>query len=400
MTLPKQTTVSCTKYFTAVPTGCADVSQVQTNHGCLPGATPPKEQTQIVTLADLSSEKAKSGVEHRFTERRLVTETSQQQEQEAAILSTAPHSSSVPVVLPQHQHLRAENSSITKFRASGKEGINSPCLLQNMCDIFPDKDGDTLVHVAVLHNSLTAHLAEVIHSLGLQEQVNHLNHLQQTPLHLALLTGHHHAISLLLRPLEASITIQDGHGNTPLHTACQCNDLCAAQMLCHLEQEEEEAGGGRGEGWRGEEVRHALETRNYEGVACLHLAVLNGNAELVAFLLRTGADVNAREGKSGRTALHLAVDTSAPCVSVITLLLLHPHLHINATNFSQQTALQLARGRGHLHLVDLLLAHGAEWLEGCHGYYSFDSDEEDDDFIQRYDDMCIGGQPVSHTRCV
>ena len=90
-----------------------------------------------------------------------------------------------------------------------------------------------------------------------------------------------------------------------------------------------------------------------------------------------------QDAKSGRTALHFAVDTTSPSPSIIATLLRHPLLHIDTTNFAQQTALELAWGRNHLDLVDLLHVHGADWPNRIHGYYSSDSFSEDDMVISK-----------------
>ncbi|KAL8610126.1 hypothetical protein ACOMHN_024592 [Nucella lapillus] len=183
---------------------------------------------------------------------------------------------------------------------------------------------------------------------------------------------------------------------------CLEEELHAGIKADSLGEVEGEGDGGAFRGRRRnrrikEEVKSAMEVKNYDGFTCLHLAVQNRNAELVEFLLHNGADVNAKEVKGGRTPLHMTVDTLAPCVNILTLLILHPHLHLNAKNYAQQTPLQLARGRGHMHLVDLLYAHGADWSNSCHSYRGSHSDEEDDDLVMMYDDLCIAGQPVPQT---
>ncbi|XP_076461860.1 uncharacterized protein LOC143294302 [Babylonia areolata] len=371
-----------------------------------------------------------------------------------------------------------------------------------MCKHFPDKDGDTLLHLAVLQT--VTHLAQLVRLLGLRGQVNRRNRLYQTPLHLAVLTANGRATAVL-RALGASLRLQDCRGNTPLHTACLRNDPHVLRVLLESEKEEEEAevvgrssgdtdtdshvghgrekkrlnhlpmqetvcprneisaeeslssrgkeegrGGGRSRGWgdvettgldelesggdsdggdtltgddvvgvgkdeegeaergsrREREVKAALCVKNYEGFTCLHLAVLHGNADLVALLLQHGADVNARDGKSGRTALHLAVDTPCPSSPVLSALLLHPQLHINATNFAQQTALQLARGRHHLELVELLHVRGARWSDSIHhhggGYYSssdsFSEEDMEEDLFVPYDDLRVAGQLLTDCR--
>lgn len=76
--------------------------------------------------------------------------------------------------------------------------------------------------------------------------------------------------------------------------------------------------------------------------------------------------------------MHFAVESCHPSDhGVIPLLLSHPELQINAENFAHQTALQLARGRHRLDLVDVLHEHGADWSESIGDYCSDTVSDED-----------------------
>lgn len=57
----------------------------------------------------------------------------------------------------------------------------------------------------------------------------------------------------------------------------------------------------------------------FSGEMCLHIAASGGQVELVRLLVRLGADLEAREALSGKTALHLAVERG--CRSVVSFLL-------------------------------------------------------------------------------
>lgn len=195
-----------------------------------------------------------------------------------------------------------------------------------------------VLHLAVLQ--AVSHVADLVRLLGLQGEVNWRNRLYQTPLHLAVLTANTQAVAALLG-LGASLSAQDAHGNTPLHSACQHNDLHLLNTLLEVDldrasssasqadagreglgvdtEEEEEERRGVLQQRRRREVRAALCTRNYEGFTCLHLAVLHYRQDVVELLLRQGADVNARvstvglvhlllyaESSEGRKAVHLA----------------------------------------------------------------------------------------------
>ena len=197
-----------------------------------------------------------------------------------------------------------------------------------------------MLHLAVLH--AVTRLPDVVRLLGLQREVNWRNRLYQTPLHLAVLTANTQAAAALLA-LGASLSAQDSHGNTPLHTACQRNDLHTLNALlndvrsdgwdgavagsasetddytamtevlgsdAHDDDEKEEEERGVARQRRGREVRVALCTRNYEGFTCLHLAVLHRAHDLVTLLLRHGADVNAVVSIVGCTVCAAAAATS------------------------------------------------------------------------------------------
>nr|KAG5690418.1 hypothetical protein BaRGS_026465 [Batillaria attramentaria] len=166
--------------------------------------------------------------------------------------------------------------------------------------------------------------------------------------------------------------------------------------------------GGCGDSWREgrrreEEVAEAMSVRNYDGLTCLHIAVQNGSTDIVGLLLERGADINAKDGKSGRSAIHFAVENSQPSHHrVLMQLLEHPSLRINTATFAHQTALQLARGRHRLDLVHLLHEHGAEWSDSLGDCSSDSLSEEDameDEVHVLYDDICVAGQPAAYTRC-
>ena len=50
-----------------------------------------------------------------------------------------------------------------------------------------------------------------------------------------------------------------------------------------------------------------IDQRNYQGEHCVHLAAMGGHIAFLQFLSWNGADLNALEGRGGRSALHLAV---------------------------------------------------------------------------------------------
>jgi ankyrin repeat protein len=90
----------------------------------------------------------------------------------------------------------------------------------------------------------------------------------------------------------------------------------------------------------------------------LHLAALNGNCGIAAFLLENGADVNAVTTGRWRP-LHFAVKTRNQDPSIIDLLIAHGAA-VDARNREGKTPLLLAALYGNTHLAPALLAHGAD----------------------------------------
>lgn len=101
----------------------------------------------------------------------------------------------------------------------------------------------------------------------------------------------------------------------------------------------------------------SIDEANRYGVTALSLACQNGNAEMVAALLKAGADANYRlPGKV--TLLHTASRTGVVgCVQS----LLKAGAEVNVREKNQQTPLMWAAAAGHLEVVRELLSHEAEF---------------------------------------
>ncbi|XP_060883598.1 ankyrin repeat domain-containing protein 61-like [Labrus mixtus] len=103
------------------------------------------------------------------------------------------------------------------------------------------------------------------------------------------------------------------------------------------------------------------------GMTALHMAAGMLHQDLIASLIKEGADLNAGVKHSGNTPLHLAamsvslksskvLEENNRCVSE----LLKQGSEVNAVNKAGVTPLQEACSMGNKELVDLLLKHGAD----------------------------------------
>ncbi|XP_011879421.1 PREDICTED: NF-kappa-B inhibitor cactus-like [Vollenhovia emeryi] len=167
-----------------------------------------------------------------------------------------------------------------------------------------DDDGDTQLHLAIVQGFTEAALS-LIRMAPDPCLLNTMNDDWQSPLHLAVLT-HQPLIVRQLILAGADPALRNFRGNTALHLACMNGDLACAKALADPLSTAE-----RNQLMPGRTVPalpQNLEQRNYSGEMCLHVAAASGYVDLVRLLLRSGADLKAKEGLAGYTALHLAVE--------------------------------------------------------------------------------------------
>merc|ERR1712013_70600 len=100
----------------------------------------------------------------------------------------------------------------------------------------------------------------------------------------------------------------DLEGNTPLHLASKRGYLeCAEALLRSISTEElKEACVNASSSHLS--LHKILDTKNYQGEHSVHLATFGKHYNFIRFLCWSGADMNATEGRSGKTCLHYAVN--------------------------------------------------------------------------------------------
>ena len=216
-----------------------------------------------------------------------------------------------------------------------------------------DDDGDTMLHVAII--SLDTSLAlRYIAAATSPDMLSIRNRLQQTPLHLAVLTNQERVVRCLLAA-GADVTARDRNGNTPLLVSCKTNNIEIVRALLESVPYNETTDLGYRPLYQGS--LQDLEVKNYDGLTALHIAASNSVCPVLELLVGKGADVNAIDGKSGRTVLHRACLTGD--VELAKYLTRLNNCDINAKTFDDYTPFDLARVRGHDEIQILLAKVGA-----------------------------------------
>jgi len=201
-----------------------------------------------------------------------------------------------------------------------------------------DEDGDTPLHLAVLQGfiEIVFSLVRIFPEPWFLEVPNKRS---QTPLHLAVLTNQ----APLVRRLVvggANVQSRDRHGNTPLHLACRDGHVDCVKALCMPVSQEEREVALLHHDIPPQPLPQDLEQRNYDGQMPLHLAVMSGHLQVVRQLCCFGANVDAVEGKNGRTPLHYAVERRWP--AVLHFLVAQCGAKLEAVTYCGYSAYQLA----------------------------------------------------------
>lgn len=221
---------------------------------------------------------------------------------------------------------------------------------KEVADVVAGPDKDCALHSA----SYWGENAVVAALLDVGADVNTINRRKETPLHLAAMNGRVETVKLLMRR-GADWSVRDEEGNQPLHRACCAGDEKMVAVLidmgasilgrnsvngntaCHVSAREGHPSICRLLCSRGDSEK-VLGALNDAKEQPLHRAAAHGQRDVVAALVKLGADMNAVDANCDRP-LHLAAmfgmsETASELVSL--------GADIDAVDEDCQTPLHLA----------------------------------------------------------
>ncbi|CAL4067030.1 unnamed protein product, partial [Meganyctiphanes norvegica] len=278
---------------------------------------------------------------------------------------------------------------------------NQVALLQ---EIFQrDEDGDTQLHIAVMRGFIEV-VYHITRLLPHQAFLDLPNNTGRTALHLAVAAGDSNVARHLI-VCGASPVVRDRRGNTPLHTASGLGDAHLVNQLTRPVTVAEVMQAQLSYAPAHTAGLLAADLANYDGQTCIHIAAQMGSKDILQHLTWYGADINAKEGKGGRTALHYAVDARDP--TLVLFVVEACRASVNQQTYAGLTPYQLALANGATALAQLLLELGAPG-EPLPDYLlhqdDLDYDDESLDLPSEVsgtvngwggmDDLKIGGVPV------
>ncbi|XP_053661638.1 NF-kappa-B inhibitor cactus [Anopheles marshallii] len=230
-----------------------------------------------------------------------------------------------------------------------------------------DEMGETQLHLAVYERN-DEHIAKLVTNLP-RQFLNIQNDDGQTALHLAVLTDQSKIVRRLLSA-GSDRSVRDVDGNTALHLASAMgNGNIVKELLAPPSFNEIPQGVSH------TKVPQDIESWNYDGKTCVHLAAEAGSIEVIRTLLDAGADINAREGKSGMSPLHISIERGNEGLANF-LLDECPLLSLEAVTYAGMTAYQLALIQDKRMLISDLTRRGAEPISLPESDVESDSDDE------------------------
>ncbi|KAK1764327.1 ankyrin repeat-containing domain protein [Phialemonium atrogriseum] len=245
---------------------------------------------------------------------------------------------------PRYNSERSRASALLLAAVGGFMDVVDELLKSGITTVLKDTDGNSPLHLATLrqHPDIIAHLLVAKFESAAIFDVNAANESKWTPLHLAAKSGR---LQSLLTLLDHGARLEDttDDGQTALHVAVASGHLHAVnEILLRLDRTPEQR-------------VSLIGIEDNSGLTAFMLAVQSDRIDIVNALLKTFLPPEKLQGQ--KYALITAAESNR---GAIVTLLLQSGWAVNARTEREDTALHHAAAEGHVSVMTLLLEHGAD----------------------------------------
>ncbi|XP_067676346.1 serine/threonine-protein phosphatase 6 regulatory ankyrin repeat subunit A-like [Haliotis asinina] len=167
--------------------------------------------------------------------------------------------------------------------------------------------------------------------------INSRGNNKKTPIMVAGRSGHTEVIRLLVKN-GADLSLRDAHGDNILYHACFGGHVEVVKYVVSKN-------------------RVDINSRGKDKKTPVMVAGERGHKDVVELLVKYGANLSFKDVHSNNI-LHLACRSGH--VSVVEYVLSQGTVDVNAKNEKRESAATIARTLGRLHVLEVLLSHGAE----------------------------------------
>lgn len=240
-----------------------------------------------------------------------------------------------------------ETHLTTAFRQSQNDRFKILLEHTNLNTVF--SENKTCLHLAVQCNAINV-IRELLKNK--QIDINAKDNEGNTPFHYAVKTGNKELIELFLQDKRCDLNQLNNNKQPPLYFANKKPDSGVLSLLLNHDKIKVD-----------NDLLNFLSREKNHGVALLHFAAKNQKLELFNSVIKTGVDVNAKDGQDKTAMHHAATPLHAAAINsnvVMVKTLIENKASVNERDRDGYTPLHLAAMHANDDLINHLIKNKAD----------------------------------------